>query len=97
MVLPGARLTLTDYDAPTLLAGENSHPRWVRSAKGEVTITATDTGLGVKSAAVTHTGVSGGRDLSETHPCSGDRTDRCPSDVERRAAGLDDEMALRHR
>lgn len=79
VVLPGARLTLTDYDAPKLVSGENSHPRWVRSAKGEVTLEATDTGLGVKSAAVTHAGVSGDATSSQTHPCSGDRTDRCPA------------------
>lgn len=79
VVLPGARLTLTDYDAPKLVSGENTHPRWVRSAKGEVTIDATDTGLGVKSATVTHAALSGDATSSQTHPCSGDRTDRCPA------------------
>ncbi|MBO9534621.1 MAG: hypothetical protein J7513_16730 [Solirubrobacteraceae bacterium] len=79
VVLPGARLTLTDYDAPRLTAGTNSHPRWVRSALGTVTVTATDTGLGVKSTTVTHAALAGNATATQTHPCSGDRTDRCPA------------------
>lgn len=79
VALPGARLTLTDYDAPRLTGGTNTHPRWVRSARGTVTITSTDTGLGVKAASVTHAALSGDTSASQTHPCSGDRTDRCPA------------------
>ncbi len=78
--LPGAKLSLTDYDVPLIQSAANSHPRWVRSARGTVTVVASDTGLGVKKARVSHATLAGPPTTdAQTQPCAGDRNDRCPA------------------
>ncbi|MFT4035527.1 MAG: hypothetical protein QM679_08120 [Patulibacter sp.] len=76
--LPGARVFQTDYDRPTLGAGTNSHPNWVRHAIVTVTATATDTGLGVKKINLSYAKADGSTaSQGQSLPCSGDRNDRC--------------------
>lgn len=78
--LPGGRLYLTDYDRPTLTRATNSLPNWVKAGNGQITVTATDTGLGVKAIRWTSPGRNGSPvQQTQAHLCSGDRNDRCPA------------------
>lgn len=78
--LPGAKLHLTDYDVPLIKSAANSHPRWVKSVRGTVTVVASDTGLGVNRASVSHATSAGpATNDAQTHTCGGDRNDRCPA------------------
>lgn len=76
--LPGARLYETDYDRPTFTGATNDHTTWVRRAIGTITATSTDTGLGVKTTALSLPSVAGGTTTqTQSLTCSGNRNDRC--------------------
>lgn len=77
--LPGARLYVTDYDKPTITAGTNTLTGWVRTGTGTAGSTATDTGLGVKTLAITAQGLAGPLSSTKIDPCAGDRNGRCPA------------------
>lgn len=78
--LPGAKLYVTDYDKPTFSGATNSLTTWVKDGVGQISATAIDTGLGVKAIRLSAPSRSGGRDQqTKTHPCQGDRNDRCPA------------------
>lgn len=78
--LPGAQLRLTDYDRPYFTGATNSLTTWVRTGTGQVVPTATDTGLGIKKIRMNSLNLNGSSDpQTQTHPCAGDRNDRCPA------------------
>jgi RHS repeat-associated protein len=86
-LLSGARIYVHDFNAPRIPAASVSHSpditHWSDAASRSVTATAEDDGLGVKRIELRHPTATGTETVADTHPCRGDRTDRCPGSWQR--------------